>query len=216
MAEEPNPQFAGDEDLERARAFWQENGRSIVAGVLLGIFSIGGWNGWQYWQKSEGENASTLYQNLIGEDMGPEAAASIAGDLMGEYSGSPYAANAALVMAKISVEAADYTEARRYLQWVVDHTGEEALIHIARLRLAQVAMAENRPDEALRVLKQGGDTTVDGPFAARYQELIGDAEEKLGNHEAARKAWETSRGLLESGSPSARLVQLKLDNLGKL
>lgn len=216
MAEEPNPQLAGDEDLERARAFWQENGRPIVAGVLLGIFSIGGWNGWQYWQKSEGESASTLYQNLVSGEIGPAAAASIAGDLMGDYSGSPYAANAALVMAKMSVEAKDYAEARRYLEWVADNAGEEALVHIARLRLAQVAMAENRPDEALQTLQQGGAVAADGPFAARYQELIGDAEEALGNHEAARKAWETSRGLLESGSSSARLVQLKLDNLGKL
>ncbi len=216
MAEEPIPQLAGDEDLERARAFWQENGRSIVAGVLLGIFAIGGWNGWQFWQKSEGESASTLYQNLVSDEIGTEAAASIAGDLIGKYSGSPYAANAALVMAKRSVDAKDYAEARRYLQWVADHAGEEALVHIARLRLAQIAMAENQPDEALRTLKQGDAIAVDGPFAARYQELIGDAQADLGNHEAARKAWETSRGMLESGSPSVGLVQLKLDNLGKL
>ena len=216
MAKEPNPQIAGDEDMERARAFWQENGRSIVAGVLLGIFGIGGWNGWQWWQQSEGENASTLYQKLVDDAVDPEAAAVISADLMADYSGTPYAVNAALVMAKRSVEGENYAEARRYLEWVADHAGEEALEHIARLRLAQVAMAEQRPDEALRVLGQGGAAADEGPFAARYQELTGDAEAGLGNHEAARKAWEASRGLLEPGSPSARLVQLKLDNLGEL
>ena len=216
MAEEPNPQFAEDEDLERAKAFWKENGRSIVAGVVLGVGAIGGWNGWQHWQKSQGENASTLYQNLSSQDIKPEAAKSLADELMADYSGSPYAANGALMVAKQSVEAGDFSEANRYLSWVLENAGEAALQHVARLRLAQVALAEGKAEAALNVMQQAADATSEGPFAARYQELIGDAEALAGNNEAAEKAWKSSMELMDAGSPASQLVQLKIDNLGKL
>lgn len=216
MAEEPNLQMAEDEDLERAKAFWKENGKSIVAGVVLGVGAIGGWNGWQYWQKTEGENASTLYQNLSSADIEPEAAKSLADELMADYSGTPYASNGALMAAKQAVENGDYAEARRYLEWVVENAGNEALQHVARLRLAQVALGEGQPDRALTVIGAAGGAANEGPFAARYQELTGDAEALAGNNEAAEKAWTTSLELLDVGSQASRLVQLKLDNLGKL
>ncbi len=216
MVKEPNPQFAEDEDLERARAFWKENGRSIIAGIVLGVGAIGGWNGWNIWQKSQGEDASMLYQNLRADDIELSAAASLAEDLMADYSGSPYAVNGALMMAKKSVEAGDPAEARRYLKWALEHAGDEALGHVSRLRLAQVALDEGDAAGALDTLGAAGAAAQSGPFAARYQELTGDAEAARGEIEAARKAWETSLELLPVGDPAARLLQLKLDNLGKL
>lgn len=216
MAEEPNPQFAEDEDLERARAFWKENGKSIVAGIVLGVGAIGGWNGWQYWQQSQGENASTLYQNLSSDDIRPDAAKSLADELMADYPGSPYAANGALMVAAESVAAGDLDEAGRYLQWVLDHSDDGAMQHVARLRLTQLAIADGSAERALDLLRGAGDAASEGPFAARYQELTGDAQALAGNADAAEKAWQTSLELHDVGSSASRLVQLKIDNLGKL
>ncbi len=216
MAKEPNLQLAGNEDLERARAFWQNNGRPIVAGVLLGILSIGGWNGWQYWQRSEGESASMLYENLLRDDMDHAAATGLVDDLINDYATSPYAVNATLVMAKRSMEASDPAQAQRYLEWAIENASDQILVHIARLRLAQVLLAVGQPEDALSRLQQGRSAASQGPFAARYQELIGDAEAAMGHVDAARQAWESSLALLEVGSVSTSLVQLKLDNLGEL
>ena len=47
MVEEKDIQYAKDEDLERAKALWKENGRSIVAGVVIGLSAIAGYNFWQ-------------------------------------------------------------------------------------------------------------------------------------------------------------------------
>ncbi len=216
MAKEPDLRLTEDEDLARARVFWQDHGRPIVAGVLLGILGIGGWNGWHYWQKSEGESASTLYQNISRDGIELTTAASIVEDLFQDYPDSPYAVNGALVMAKKSMDKADFVEAGRYLKWAVENARDDVLVHIARLRLAQVALASGSPEEALAILAEGGSAVEEGPFAARYQELVGDAQVGLGHEDEARKAWESSLALLEGGSSSALLVQLKLDNLGTL
>jgi predicted negative regulator of RcsB-dependent stress response len=216
MAKEPDPQFAEDEDMERARAFWKENGRSIIAGVVLGVGAIGGWNGWQIWQKSQGENASTLYENLRSDDIELSAAASLADDLMEDYSATPYAIHGALMMAKKSMQNDDIDEARRYLEWALENARDEGLKNVSRLRLAQVMLEAGGAQDALETLAGGADAAQSGPFAARYQELSGDAEALLGNNDAALAAWQKSRDLLAAGDPMDRLLGLKIDNLGQL
>lgn len=214
MAKEPNPQFAEDEDLERARAFWKENGRSIIAGLVLGVGAIGGWNGWQIWQTNQGESASALYENLRSDDIDLAAAASLASDLMNDYGGTPYAIQGALMMARKSVEAGEVVEARGYLEWALENAGDVAMQNVSRLRLAQIMIEAGEAGEALDILAVAASEA--GPFAARFQELIGDAKALQGNHDDARVAWEKSLELLAPGAAGERLLQLKIDNLGEL
>ena len=135
MAEELEPQMARDEDLERAKAFWKENGRSIIVGIVLGVGGIGGYNGWQWWQKQQGEGGSMLYENLLRQDVTYDAAKGLVADLRADYGRTPYPAMAGLAMAKRAVEQDDLGEARAQLQWVVDNAADEGMTHIARLRL---------------------------------------------------------------------------------
>ncbi|MEJ2654706.1 MAG: tetratricopeptide repeat protein, partial [Acidihalobacter sp.] len=72
------------------------------------------------------------------------------------------------------------------LQWVADHGSQQSLQRIAVLRLAQVRIAQKKPDAALSLLKTG--------FSEAYMPLVkeveGDAWEVKGNAQRARAAYE--------------------------
>ena len=65
MADEKYPQFSESDDMARARAFWKESGKSIVFGISLGLAGIVGFNFWKYHEESQGEQASSLYQQVL-------------------------------------------------------------------------------------------------------------------------------------------------------
>ncbi|MBX2867056.1 MAG: tetratricopeptide repeat protein [Acidiferrobacterales bacterium] len=214
MAEEPKPQFAEDEDLERAKAFWNENGRSIIAGIVLGVGAIGGYNGWQYWQKDQGENASTLFENMQDESVSFEAAKGLADDLVSDYGKTPYAIHAALLMAKRAVEADDLDEAAGRLKWATSNAADPGLKHIARIRLAMVHLAKGDADAVLDLASETRTKEVGGlQFGSRYAELRGDAYVMKGDLQAARQAYEQSIEALAPGASNRTLLQLKIDNL---
>lgn len=210
MAEELEPQLARDGDLERAKAFWKENGRSITVGVVLGVAGIGGYNSWQWWQKEQGEGGSMLYQNMLREDVSYVAAKELVSDLRADYSRTLYPAMAGLVMAKRAVEESDNAEAKSQLKWVVDNARDEGVVHVARLRLATLMISEQEASEVLSLL----DSVESPQFGGRYAELRGDAHVLSGDPVAARAAYNDSLERLPAGATNRALLQLKLDNLG--
>ena len=169
--------------------------------------SILGYNYWQYDQRTEGEDASVLFDQLTADEAHIDQTV-VSGDLMDRHADSPYASLAALMMAKRSVEDHDLDGARDYLQWVLDHAGDDGLAHIARLRLGSVLLAQRQPDSALALL------TVDdmSTYSARYHELRGDAYEQKGEIGLSRNAYQESLNALSASSGIRALVQLKLDN----
>ncbi len=214
MAEEPKPQFAEDEDLERAKAFWSENGRSIIAGIVLGVGAIGGYNGWQFWQKNEGESASILYENMQDTSVKFDAAKGLADDLANDYAKSPYAVHAAWHIAKRAVEEKDYDEAISRLSWAADNADEAGLKHISSIRLAMVHLANGDADAVLAAAAESKASEAGGEqFVSRYAELRGDAYVLKEDIEAAREAYELSLQSLTPGSSHTDLLQLKIDNL---
>ncbi|MEM7195521.1 MAG: tetratricopeptide repeat protein [Pseudomonadota bacterium] len=210
MVDENKAQFAKDEDLERAKALWQENGKSIVSGIVIGLCAIGGYNFWQSHQKSQGEDASELFDQLRASSTSGASPEAIAKNLFEDYGETPYANFAAFYMAKISVESSDLEAAKVYLNRVVEQSKDPGMVHVARTRLASVYLAAGEAGEALSVL----DVSDYSSFAGRYEELKGDAYAALGQIEEARQAYESS--LLSDTAGALRgLIQLKLDNLGQ-
>ena len=215
MVEKLEPQLAEDEDLERAKKFWNENGRSITAGVVLGLGAIVGYNGWQSWQQSQGENASTLFENLSDPAVTLEAAEGLAQDLKQDFSASPYATHGSFLMAKREVDAGNLDKAAEQLRWVLNNSEEEGLKHMARIRLSMLLLAENDAAGVLDLLADVDGGAAGGEFSARYYEIAGDAHAQIGDLEAARKAYENSEEGQLAGSATAALVRLKIENLGK-
>ena len=200
------------ETVEAIRSWWQENGKFIVAGIVLGVGGLVGWNQWQAHEAEEAESASAAFEKLIdaverGSEYDAKAAAAT---LAEQYASTPYALQSHLAMAKFYMDQGESEQAAVELRSLVD-TAEPPLSLIARHRLARVLLYQDRPEEALAVL----DVADTGAFRPRFLELRGDAEFALGRTEAAREAW--TAAIAEPGDPpliDQRLLQMKLDELG--
>jgi predicted negative regulator of RcsB-dependent stress response len=177
---------------------------------VLGLGAVLGFNGWQTYQARKSEAASVLYQRgTESYQQGDTEGAREYGDqLLQEYAATAYAAPAALLLARVEVEAGDYPSARARLQWVLDNADDTAVVHTARLRLATVLLAEGSAQEALTRL--GG--IEPGAYASQYDELRGDAHRASGDRAAARDAYQAALSRLMAGSPYREVLQRKLDD----
>ncbi|MDQ2068711.1 YfgM family protein [Natronospira bacteriovora] len=180
--------FSSDEEaLEAVKSWWKENGGYIIAGLVIGIALIAGWRFWQASLESEAREASGLYQRV--------AVAAQAGDreqvmgfteqLQNDFRRSAYASQASLRVASMAVQNSELDVAGEQLRWVIDNTRDRELEKLARVRLARVLVAGDRPDEALAVL----DIPEPGRFGPLFDELRGDAHYAKGDRSAARAAY---------------------------
>ena len=204
-------------DEERAEAlkqWWKENGTSVIGGIVIGLAAVFGWRGWQDYQITQAQAASDLYQKLIVEIRSNKnsKAREFANQILNEYSSTSYALFSHLLLAKLDVENNDYQSATKHLQWVIDNANEKEFELLARLRLARILLAENKPEESLKILEK-----VDpGKFKASYEELKGDSYIRQGKIEEARNAYNQALANKTTAASDLSLLELKIGNLGQL
>ena len=200
------------EKIDDLKAWWAVNGKYVSAAVV--IFAVGfiGVQGWRWYQGTQAEKASVLYQAVSQAARANDAvkAKEPATQLAERFSATAYAPRGALLYAKLLYDAGDKTAAKAQLQWVIDHGGEDELKAVARFRLAQILLDEKQYDEALKTL----DAKTDEAFAAIYADLKGDILAAVGKTTDARVAYQTSLAKLDPKSTYRAFVQAKLDALG--
>lgn len=199
-------QLSDEEQSERLRTWWKENGVSVITGAVLGIAVIGGVNYWRYYKTDQAETASSLYNQVLAEQ-GSEAAVDAGRRLIDEFSGTPYAGKAALFLAKMAFEDGNIDEARGRLEWALAEAPDPADRKVARLRLARIALGQGdleRADELLAGLEVGG-------YRSAYSELRGDLAMARNNPAEARKEYEAALEALPEGSGFADMLNRKLD-----
>ena len=91
-----------------------------------------------------------------------------------------------------------------------DKPTNPTLGEIARQRLAQVLAAQNKADEALKLL----DGDADKAFVATREELKGDLLVQLGRTDEANAAYKKAKAAL-SDEAAVGGLQIKLDDLAK-
>ncbi|MEM6985696.1 MAG: tetratricopeptide repeat protein [Pseudomonadota bacterium] len=139
-----------DQQVEALKAWWDENGTSIIVAVVAALAIVGGWRGWQAWQGNQAQLASRVYAELIdGVERDDSAAASHLTTLQEEYSGTPYATLGALHEAKRLVGASDLSGAAAALRYALDNANDDDLRAVASLRLARVLLEQGELDQAL-------------------------------------------------------------------
>lgn len=213
---------AEEESIEALKKWWNENGKSLAAAVIL-VF--GGYTGWLLWENStasQAARASDLYEEILmlvlepqGEALSEESSAQItgiAGELRADYGDSIYAKYAALYAAQQAVENGDLAQAESDLQWILDNRqqgmfGEldEGLILTTSLRLGRVILAQGDAQRALTFINDIDPKTYEGGFA----ELRGDIYLSLDRLVDARDAYIAAQ---QAGSNSDGL-RMKLNNL---
>jgi predicted negative regulator of RcsB-dependent stress response len=200
-----------EEQLEELKRWWREHGRTVVAGVVLGLGTVGGWTWWQGHVTAQAEAVSVLYDRLVSTAAGVDHTTTVeqADAIIAQHPDSGYAALSALVGAHAAWRQQDATTARRLLEWAVEHGQEFQVADVARLRLARVLSQAGEHESALATLGQ-----VSGePFAALVAEARGDVLAARDDSAGAEQAYEAA--LAEDALPaSARgRIELKRDAL---
>jgi predicted negative regulator of RcsB-dependent stress response len=124
------------EQAEQLRQWLRENWIWLVAGVAL---TVGGYYGYRAWQSRESSRALAAGQRFasmldaIGNDRRDEGLR-LAGELTGEYSDTPYADQAALVLARLDVDSGNLAAAEKRLAGVADSSKDPDLRIVAPMR----------------------------------------------------------------------------------
>lgn len=199
------------EQAERLKKWWLDNYRAIFAGIVIALLVIGGWRYWQHRVQTRSATASAMYDSLteaLAVNKGPDAL-KINDDLIGEYSDTPYAAQAALAMARFDVENSKPDDSMKMLDWVIQHSKDQNLVLLAKLRMARIKLAVGDPQAALSVLT----VKDEGGFAALYDDVRGDTYVKLGDTQKARTAYAEALAKWTDDMGDKSLIQMKLNGL---
>lgn len=199
-----------EQQVEAIKKWLNENGRSIVVGIAVGIGCVFGWNGWQNYQTAQFREASDLFQGMLeaNQNANEESVSKTAERIKENYGDSPYAVYASFFLAKQSVETGDLEAARKELESILVESSESAMKNLARVRLLKVLLAEGKASEALELIN-GLEGSARTRFEAAFHELKGDAYVALGQEREARTAY---KRVIELGRKS-RFLNLKIEDL---
>lgn len=203
-----------DEQVEAIKKWWEENGKSAIFGVVLGLAAIFGWREWQDHRLEQSESASALYQQMISaaRENNSESLSTNADELSTKYKDTTYAVFAKLALAKIAVRNGELDSAAEDLRWALDNCSQDSLVHVIKLRLIRVLIAQNKLSEADTMLSSSTDR---GEFGVGYEELEADILRLEGNIEAARLAYQEALGMARSSGQDTVILDMKLDDLGR-
>jgi predicted negative regulator of RcsB-dependent stress response len=157
-----------------------------------------------------------VYQQLLETALNPSGqpdparVAELANRLKSDFADSHYAQYGSLFVAKVAVESGKLDDAAAELQAIVDKPVDDTLAELARQRLARVLAAQDKVEEALKLLE--GD--ADQAYLASREELKGDLLVQLGRNEDAYAAYVKAKGALAEEAAVGGL-QMKLDDLAK-
>ena len=198
-----------EQQAEKVKQWWSDNGRYLIAGVVMGLAILYGWNTWKDYRVNQARNASEIFATLekAVDSKEVKQAEDAEWTLLEKYRSTAYAAMGELEIARLYVAENDLTKAAEKLNWVIDHASLTEAQEIATLRLAQVLVDDGKAEAALSLMEQ----SLPASYVSLREEVRGDAYRAQGKVDAAREAYD--RALLTAGG-NAEYLQLKRDDLG--
>lgn len=206
-----------EEQVEALRRWWDENGKSTVAAVVVALAAGLGWQAFGQYQERQTEQASDMYQALtrmIGDKRGDEVSeqsVELAEQIKRTYDSSTYGQFAALHLAAIKVGRGELEAAEAELRWVLGRADAGSdTYRITQLRLARVLAARGEVDQALAIIDGAGS----GAFGASYASAKGDILLAEGQLDAAREAYALALALASaSRQAQTGILEQKLKSL---
>lgn len=199
------------EQIEILKNWVKQYSLVILAGVVIAVAAISGWRYWQQRQHKILSHASAVYDEMLTMRAQNDSAATLvqAKKLFDHYPQTTYGQMAALMLGRAAVIKKDYPEAEKHLNWVLDHSKIYSFRQIARIRLARIMIAEQKPQDALNELK----TVDDKNFAGLIDEVRGDAYLALNDSAKARQSYQQALEELPNAEVIRPVLRMKYDNL---
>lgn len=200
------------EQLDDLKHFWKQYGDLITWVLIVVLGAVAAWNGYQYWQRHQAVQASSMYDEVERAVKSGDALRldrSLA-DMKDRFAGTVYAQQAGLLVAKAQYDKGNVDAAKAALTWVAGHAADEGYQAIAKLRLSGLLLETNSYDEALKL--------VSGTFSKDFAPLAADRRGDIlmsqdKKSEAAAEYQKAYKGLDERAE-YRRLVEVKLNALG--
>ena len=200
-----------EQQLEEIRHWWTEHGRTVIAGVVLGLGTVIGWTSWRNYQESTAVELSARYEAIITAAAKSEfeKVLDLANELIADHPQNSYAALSALVGAHAAYNNDDVATAERLLSWAIDTTTTFDVANVARLRLAKIVSEKGEFDRALSLL----DAVSAEEFTALRLETRGDVLVAKNDGAAAKAAYDEALTTPSLQNDARVRIELKLDEL---
>jgi predicted negative regulator of RcsB-dependent stress response len=200
------------EQLDELKHFWKQYGNAITWFLIVVMGSYVAWNGYQYWERQQSSKASALFDEVERTAASGDAAKleRAWNDMKERFPGTTFAAQSALLAAKVFQQAEKTDAAKSALVWASEHASDEASAQLARLRLANLLTQQKAYDEALKTLSK----PFQPAFAGLAADIQGDIAVSQNKPQDAIQAYGDAWTKLEDNPEYRRLVAAKLNALG--
>lgn len=210
-----------DETLDQLKTWWARYGTPLLLSVAVVLLSFSGWRYWTSSQLDAASEAQALQQQMATamqrlavntEDKAANTDVQRLGQqLINEYASTPYAVDAALLLAKRAVDTGDLAAAEKQLRAAIELKPSAEITLLAKTRLARVLAARKQYPAALAVLDELGDDVAAAPLVA---EVRGDILLLQGQRDAAGKAYAAADAALAARDEARPVLDLKLADVG--
>ena len=193
-----------EEQVEQIKKWWNSNGKQIIAGAVIGLAGIWGWNTYSDYQDKQSLNARGLYLSYASDSNNLGAYDKLTTD----FSSSSYSDQAILLMAKYLFNAGSYTQALGVIKPLINNPSS-VIANTAALRVASIHLQLGQHDQALSILEGQSE----GGFSGLIYNLMGDIYLDLGNRAEAQNYYSLAIDNVTENSNLSQLIQIKLDDL---
>lgn len=195
-----------EEQVAAIKQWWKDNAVSLITGIVIGIVILAGYRYWIENKQSQAQQASVIYSEILSSENDKTENTEI---LKTDYSGTPYAALAALLLAKDNVNKNEIEKAISQLKWIVDNSNDEGIQHLAQQRLARLYLSQNNIESAEALIKG---VKANG-YSAAYSEIRGDINLAKKLPVQAKENYRLALSALSQGDQRYTLIKMKLDDL---
>ena len=110
------------EQLDEIKHFWKQYGNAITWVLIVVLGAYAAWNGYQYWQRSQSEQAAALFDEVekVARAGDADKLGRAFGEMKDRFASTAYAPQAGLLVAKTLYEAGKADDAKAALTWVAE------------------------------------------------------------------------------------------------
>lgn len=169
---------------ERLLSFWQRYGRWILAAVILGLATFGGWIYWQHRQQTQSQAVSEQMDTVISAAIGGGTPDTKELDTLTKASQSGYRASALLVKAGVAARKGDTKAAIAiYSAMATDKTFDQPYRDLAIIRQTTLEYESLKPQQVVDRLRPLA--VEDAPWFGSAGEMVAIAYMKMGKTDLA-------------------------------
>lgn len=200
-----------EQQVEAIKKWFKQYGNMISWVITIIALCVSGVIYWRHHQQVLRDAASDQYMALLEgvEKNDKETINSKADVLLKDYESSPYTALADFIVARQAINENDFAKAQEQLQWIMNNSPVHSFKDIARIRLMDLLISQNKLDEAMTFYSD-----KQTPYLTLMAELKGDILVKKNDLIGAKQAYELALSSAPEEGMHGPLLKMKMQELG--